>query len=114
MPFQIKRIYEPPSPLDGSRILVDRLWPRGVKKSTAELFCWMKDIAPSPTLRQWFDHRPDRFEQFRHRYEKELSQNALTPTLRKLGRGHLVTLLYGARDPEINHAHVLRDVLMKK
>ena len=114
MPFQIKRAYEPPSSSDGSRVLVDRLWPRGIKKSTAALFCWMKDIAPSPALRQWFDHRPDRFEEFRRRYERELSHNALVPKLRDLGRNHLVTLVYGARDPLINHARVLRDALTEK
>jgi uncharacterized protein YeaO (DUF488 family) len=111
MPFQIKRAYEAASVTDGSRILVDRLWPRGVKKSTAHLCDWMKDIAPSPALRIWFDHRPDRFVEFRRRYKEELSHNALVPKLRDLGRDGLVTLVYGARDPLVNHARVLRDAL---
>jgi uncharacterized protein YeaO (DUF488 family) len=109
--FQIKRVYEPAGASDGSRILVDRLWPRGVKKSTAHLTEWMKDIAPSPKLRIWFDHREDRFAEFRRRYESELAHNVLLPKLRELGGGQLVTLVYGARDPLINHARVLRDVL---
>ena len=71
----------------------------------------MKDIAPSPKLRTWFDHREDRFLEFRRRYERELSHNELLPRLRALGRRQLVTLVYGARDPQINHARVLRDVL---
>ena len=111
MSFQIKRAYDPASPSDGSRILVDRLWPRGVKKSTAHLSDWMKDIAPSPKLRIWFGHRKERFVEFRRRYEGELSHNLLVPKLRELGRGQLVTLVYGARDPLINHARVLRDAL---
>jgi uncharacterized protein YeaO (DUF488 family) len=111
MTFQIKRVYEPASTSDGSRILVDRLWPRGIKKSDAHLSDWMKDIAPSPKLRIWFDHREDRFSEFRRRYERELEHNVLLPKLRKLGCGHLVTLVYGAHDPLINQASVLRDTL---
>lgn len=111
MPFQIKRAYEPASSADGLRILVDRLWPRGVKKSTAHLSSWMKDIAPSPGLRKWFGHREERFVEFRRRYQGELSHNELLSTLRDLGRGQLVTLVYAARDPQINHAHVLLDAL---
>jgi|SRR5712672_1072890 len=111
MAFKIKRAYEPASSSDGSRILVDRLWPRGVKKSTAHLCCWMKDIAPSPKLRLWFGHRPQRFVEFRRRYERELSRNVLMSKLRESGRGKLVTLVYGARDPLINHARILLDAL---
>jgi uncharacterized protein YeaO (DUF488 family) len=109
--FKIKRAYEPTTSSDGSRILVDRLWPQGVKKSTAHLFCWMKDIAPSAKLRTWFDHRPERFAEFRRRYLRELAKNPLLPELRELGRAKLVTLVYGARDPLINHARVLLDDL---
>jgi uncharacterized protein YeaO (DUF488 family) len=111
MAFQIKRIYEPAKTADGARILVDRLWPRGVKKSTARLTLWMKDIAPSPGLRVWFDHRPERFGQFRRRYERELANNPAIAELRKLGRGKPVTLLCAAHDPKINHAVVLQSVL---
>lgn len=111
MTFQIKRVYEPASAGDGNRILVDRLWPRGLKKTDAHLTSWMKDIAPSPPLRQWFAHDPERFVEFRRRYSAELRRNPALPELRKLGRGQLVTLLYGARDPEINHAVVLLSAL---
>ena len=75
MTFQIKRIYEPAQPSDGIRVLIDRLWPRGVKKSTAHLDHWMKDVAPSPRLRLWFGHRPERFVEFGQRYKKELNGN---------------------------------------
>lgn len=113
MPFQIKRIYEPAKPSDGIRVLVDRLWPRGVKKSDARLDDWMKDVAPSPQLRLWFGHRPERFAKFQERYVKELAGNPELAELRRLGKGAQVTLLYGARDPEVNHAVVLRSVLRR-
>jgi uncharacterized protein YeaO (DUF488 family) len=111
MTFQIKRVYEPASPGDGMRVLVDRLWPRGLKKTDARLTSWMKDVAPSPPLRTWFSHDPLRFVEFRRRYTAELKRNPALPELRKLGRGRLVTLLYGARDPKINHAVVLLSAL---
>ncbi len=113
MAFKIKRIYEPAEPADGIRVLVDRLWPRGVKKATAHLDYWMKDVAPSPRLRLWFGHRPERFTEFGKRYKKELNGNPELAELRKLGRGALVTLLYGARDPQVNQAVVLQSVLRK-
>jgi uncharacterized protein YeaO (DUF488 family) len=113
MTFAIKRIYEPAKPSDGTRVLVDRLWPRGVKKSNARLDQWMKDVAPSPRLRVWFGHKPDRFAEFRKRYKKELVGNTAVPELRKLGKDKVVTLLYGARDPEVNHAVVLQSILRK-
>jgi uncharacterized protein YeaO (DUF488 family) len=106
MTFRIKRIYEPPAKSDGLRVLVDRLWPRGVKKTEARLDLWMKDVAPSTELRKWFGHEPERFAEFKRRYKKELSKEALAE-LRKLGKGKTVTLLYGAKDPEMNQAAVL-------
>jgi uncharacterized protein YeaO (DUF488 family) len=114
MTFQIKRVYEPAEPSDGIRVLVDRLWPRGVKKSSAHLDRWMKDVAPSPKLRLWFGHKPDRFAEFSKRYEKELAGNSAVADLRKLGKGALVTLLYGARDPKVNQAVVLQSVLRNR
>ena len=105
----IKRAYEPPSPDDGTRILVDRLWPRGVSKAKAALDGWNKDVAPSPALRKWFDHRPERFAEFSKRYRVELKHNPAVAELRAL-KGK-VTLVYGARDPAINHAIVLAKVL---
>lgn len=105
----IKRAYDRPSPQDGSRILVDRLWPRGVSKAKAALDGWNKDVAPSPALRKWFDHRPERFKEFAKRYRAELKHNPAVADLRALtGK---VTLVYGARDPAINHAVVLAKVL---
>jgi uncharacterized protein YeaO (DUF488 family) len=107
----IKRIYEPAVSGDGTRILVDRLWPRGVSKARAKLALWMKDVAPSPKLRVWFDHRPERFKEFGRRYRHELIHNPAVGELRKLARRERVTLLYGAHDPNINHAAVLQSIV---
>ncbi len=109
--FQIRRIYEPATPSDGFRVLIDRLWPRGVKKSSARIDRWMKEVAPSSALRVWFGHRPERFAEFKTRYVKELAGNAQVAELRRLGKDGPVTLLYGARDPGVNHAVVLEGVL---
>ena len=111
MAVTIKRVYEPAAPADGTRILVDRLWPRGVSKARAKLAFWMKDIAPSPKLRVWFNHRPERFTEFGRRYRKELAPNAAIADLRKLARREHVTLLYAAHDPKINHAAVLQSIV---
>ncbi|HEV7357433.1 MAG TPA: DUF488 family protein [Steroidobacteraceae bacterium] len=110
----IKRAYAPASPADGIRVLVDRLWPRGVSKAGANFTFWMKDIAPSPKLRVWFGHKPERFKEFAGRYKKELTGNPRVDELRKLARGRVVTLVYGARDPEVNHALVLRSLLRRR
>ena len=111
--LKMKRIYEPPTEKDGFRILVDRLWPRGVKKEAAQLDAWLKDSAPSPDLRKWFAHDPDKFAAFKERYEEELVTNlrtaeAVADILKQLETTD-VTLVYAARDPEINHVVVLRD-----
>ncbi|HQT65781.1 MAG: hypothetical protein B7Z71_04890 [Acidocella sp. 21-58-7] len=109
---QIKRVYEKPSQDDGARVLVDRLWPRGLKKEKAALDLWLKDIAPSPGLRQWFDHDPNRWQDFQQLYRTELAQNGLALIhLADLLRRAPVTLLYAARDVEHNHARVLADYL---
>ena len=108
---RIKRVYDEPSDNDGLRILVDRLWPRGLTKARAAVAHWMKDAAPSPKLRTWFGHDPERFEEFSRRYVKELKTNEAARELRRLSRKEPVTLLYGARDPEINHAVVLASFL---
>ncbi len=105
----IKRAYDPPAPKDGSRILVDRLWPRGLTKKKAALDGWMKDVAPSTSLRKWFGHKPERFKDFAKRYRAELKGNPALEELRAL-KGK-VTLIYGAKDPKINHAIVLAKVL---
>lgn len=110
--FVIKRIYDDPADDDGFRVLVDRLWPRGVSKDRAKLDLWLKEIAPSPPLRTQFAHMRERFADFRGAYEAELEGNPAVATLLDLGvRQGRVTLLYGARDPEVNHARVLLDFL---
>jgi uncharacterized protein YeaO (DUF488 family) len=114
MAFRIKRIYDKPGPGDGIRILVDGLWPRGVKKTSAKLDHWLKDVAPSPALCLRFGHKAQNFAEFSGRYRGELIANPAVPDLRKLGRGKTVTLLYGARDPKVNHAAVLLSVLRGK
>lgn len=112
MAFRIKRIYDSPEQSDGYRVLVDRLWPRGVSKADAELDQWCKEVAPTADLRQWWDHDPDRFEEFGERYRVELDDNDAVEDLLNLEDEHeTLTLLYAARDPEVNHALVLRDYL---
>ena len=106
--IKIKRIYEEPSNDDGYRILVDRLWPRGLKKENARLDEWNKTIAPSAELRVWFSHKPERFKEFERKYKKELLNNI--KELEKvvvIARKQNITLLYAAKDPNINHAVVL-------
>jgi uncharacterized protein YeaO (DUF488 family) len=111
---RLKRAYEPASPEDGVRVLVDRLWPRGLRKADAAVDRWMKDIAPSTELRQWFGHDPGRWAEFRRRYAKELHQHpAAVDELRELARHHTVTLVFSARDEEHNDAVALRDVLLR-
>lgn len=109
-----KRIYEPFSPSDGRRVLVDRLWPRGVSKAKAHLDEWMKDVAPTADLRRWFGHRPERWPEFRRRYIEELHGNPeALEALRHMAEAGPVTLLYGARDTVRNEASVLAEVLSK-
>jgi uncharacterized protein YeaO (DUF488 family) len=106
MPIKIKRVYEPAEKGDGLRILVDRLWPRGIKKDAFDL--WLKDVAPSNELRNWFHHEEPKWAQFRARYLKELAQNAeAIVELRKAVKGKTATLLYGAKDETHNQAVVL-------
>ena len=109
---QLKRAYDPPTPRDGTRILVDRLWPRGVKKAKARIDIWLKDVAPSTTLRQWFGHDPARWSEFRRRYRAELKrQPEALARLRALARQGRVTLVFGARDARHNQAVVLKGLL---
>jgi uncharacterized protein YeaO (DUF488 family) len=108
--FRIKRAYEPPEPGDGLRVLVDRLWPRGLRKADAAIDLWLRDVAPSTELRRWFGHRPDRWEAFRVRYGAELKANPAFDELRGLGARD-VTLLYAAKDEAHNHARVLLEHL---
>jgi uncharacterized protein YeaO (DUF488 family) len=110
---RLKRAYEPSEATDGTRVLVDRLWPRGVSKAQADLDRWMKEIAPTTELRKWFGHDADRWPEFCRRYSNELHQNAtLLSQLRSLGRKSPMTLVYSAHDEVHNDAIVLRDVIL--
>ena len=115
MPISIKRAYDPASDADGVRVLVDRLWPRGVSKASARIHQWLKDLAPSNGLRKWFGHDPARWDEFRKRYFKELSGQAeALAELRKLARRGRVTLVYAAKDEEHNDAVALREFLGRR
>jgi uncharacterized protein YeaO (DUF488 family) len=113
--IRLKRVYEPPEKEDGARVLIDRLWPRGLRKEKARLTLWLKDVAPSAELREWFGHDPTRFAEFTRRYRLELQENENTlgriDDLLKLGR---VTLLYAAHDTIHNQARVLFDYLQDR
>jgi uncharacterized protein YeaO (DUF488 family) len=112
---RLKRAYEPAEAADGARILVDRLWPRGVSKERAALDQWMKEISPSTTLRKWFGHDPHRWVEFCRRYNDELHQNTeLLKQIRSLARKGPVTLVYSAHDEVHNDAIVLRDVILDR
>jgi uncharacterized protein YeaO (DUF488 family) len=111
---RLKRAYEPPSTSDGYRVLVDRLWPRGVRKERASLDEWEKELAPSTELREWFAHEPARFAEFRRRYTDELrSERPRLAALRRRAREGTLTLVYSARDEQHNDAVVLADVLRR-
>lgn len=112
MTIHLKRAYEPPDPGDGFRILVDRLWPRGIAKSSAHIDLWHKEVAPTTGLRKWFGHDPSKWEEFRSRYLAELKNNreAIDELMRHIRRG-VVTLVYGAKDEAHNHAVVLKEYL---
>ena len=112
--IQIKRVYEPSSKNDGYRILVDRLWPRGIKKVDLHLDEWAKDIAPSPELRKWFGHKAENWKKFRSKYAKELKNKDLKEKITEIAKRSKksrVTLLYAAHDEEHNHAIVLKEFI---
>jgi uncharacterized protein YeaO (DUF488 family) len=111
---RLKRVYEPAAASDGYRVLIDRLWPRGVSRERADLDEWDRELAPSTELRQWFGHEPSRFEEFRRRYKRELrpKRSSIAALRRRAGEGR-VTLVYAARDAEHNDAVVLAEVLRR-
>jgi uncharacterized protein YeaO (DUF488 family) len=114
MKLQLKRVYEPPAKEDGLRILVDRLWPRGLTKEKAKVDHWLKEIAPSTELRKWFNHDPAKWNEFKKRYREELKHNKEQVAILKayLQQG-MVTLVYGAKDEEHNDAIVLKEWLSR-
>jgi uncharacterized protein YeaO (DUF488 family) len=110
----LKRVYDPAEPTDGHRVLIDRLWPRGVSRDRAQLDDWVKELAPSKELRQWFGHEPERFDEFRLRYIQELrDQRPRLTSLRRRAREGRLTLVYAAHDAEHNDAVVLAEVLRR-
>jgi uncharacterized protein YeaO (DUF488 family) len=113
--IQTRRVYDPPSLEDGARLLVDRLWPRGVKKHALRLAGWLKELAPSDTLRKWFAHDPAKWEEFQRRYSAQLEENPMgwQPILRAAKEGR-VTLVFSAKDPEHNNAVALKTFLERK
>jgi len=111
--IKLKRAYDPPAPDDGTRILIDRLWPRGVKKTDAAIDEWMKEIAPSTELRKWFGHDPSRWHEFQRRYRSEIRQHReQLDRLRTLAQHGRVTLVFSAHDEAHNDAVVLKNVLL--
>ncbi|MDE3155060.1 MAG: DUF488 family protein [Acidobacteriota bacterium] len=110
--IKLKRVYDPPSRLDGRRVLVERLWPRGLSKATLRLDDWIKDVGPTTALRQWFSHDPDKWDQFRRRYFRELDSRPETwQPIVAAGRRGTVTLLYSSHDTEHNNAVALQEYL---
>ncbi|MGY5080604.1 DUF488 domain-containing protein [Streptomyces nigrescens] len=114
--FRVRRVYETPEPSDGARVLVDRLWPRGLSKADAQLAEWCKEVAPSSELRRWFHHEEPRFTEFAERYREELAQEAVQPALERLreraAQGPL-TLLTATKDVSVSHVNVLIEVLQE-
>ncbi len=114
MNIKIKRVYDKPEPGDGVRILVERLWPRGLSKKEAKVDMWLKDVAPSPGLRKWFSHDPAKWEEFRRRYYRELEQNHdAVKELLGISEGKVVTFVYGSREREYNSALALKSYIEK-
>ncbi|KIL42816.1 hypothetical protein KP77_34460 [Jeotgalibacillus alimentarius] len=115
MSIILKRIYDDKDQLSGNRILVDRVWPRGISQEDANLDDWMKEIAPSTSLRKWFDHDPDKFEEFKKAYKKEIKEDsekqAKLNELKDKSVNERLVLLYGAKDEEVNHVVVLKEML---
>jgi uncharacterized protein YeaO (DUF488 family) len=114
MDVRLKRVYDAVGPMDGYRVLIDRLWPRGISRDRARLDAWERELAPSTELRRWFGHEPERFDEFRRRYITELaSRRSLLTALRRRARQGTVTLVYAAHDTQYNDAVVLAEVLRR-
>jgi uncharacterized protein YeaO (DUF488 family) len=115
MAIHAKRAYEPPAPGDGWRVLIDRIWPRGIAKADLKIDAWQKDVAPSTGLRKWFGHDPKKWDEFRGRYARELEErpDAIEQLVEKARAGH-VTLVFGARDVEHSNAAALKEYLERR
>ena len=113
MPFRVKRVYDPPSPEDGLRVLLDRLWPRGLSKEKARVDWWAKELAPSDGLRRWFGHDPGKYPEFVRCYREELRGNPHLERLRTLGKAGTVTRLFGAKETRYNNATALLEILQE-
>lgn len=111
MSVMLKRVYDPPAKADGERVLVDRLWPRGLTKVKAKIDLWLKDVAPSTELRKWFGHDPEKWTEFKKRYRVELKNNPALSELQELSRQGDITLVYAAKDQLHNAAVVLKQIL---
>ena len=109
----IKRIYDKAGITEGKRVLVDRLWPRGVKRSTSNIDVWLREVAPSTELREWFSHDPEKWEEFKERYRKELKGNKAFDELVKMAREGDITLIYSSKDEKHNNAEVLQEEIQK-
>ncbi|PFG02809.1 DUF488 domain-containing protein [Bacillus sp. es.036] len=111
----LRRIYAEDPPVDGTRILIDRVWPRGISKEKAKLDDWMKEIAPSSSLRKWFEHDPDKFEDFKKAYQNEINESEMAQMklqeLKKMATNERLVLLFGAKDMTHNHAVVLKEMI---
>ncbi len=111
----VKRVYDAPGPNDGFRVLVDRIWPRGLTKEKVDAVLWLKDVAPSNELRKWFNHEPEKYDEFKSRYVAELAgKDEDIKKLLELASKGTLTLLYGAKEPKMNQAVVLREYLLMK
>ena len=114
MQIQLKRAYDKPSKTDGKRVLVDRIWPRGIKKEQAGISLWLRDIAPSTELRKWFGHDPAKWAEFKRRYFKELKQHKeAVEQITEMAEHGKITLVFGAKDQEFNNAAALKDYMEK-
>ena len=111
--FKMKRAYDPPSAEDGTRVLVERLWPRGLTKERAAIDIWCREVAPSPELRKWYAHDASKWEAFKERYLEELRDNPAVGRLKELSRSRTVTLVFATRDAEKSSARLLMDLLLK-
>ena len=114
MAVRTKRVYDHPSDADGTRILIDRLWPRGLSKKDAQVDRWLKEVAPSTELRKWFGHDPEKWAEFKKRYRAELRDNPALAELVEVAREGDITLVYAAKDQMHNHAAVLEEILRAK